>query len=179
MNTYFTVWHYIATFIILLLLVVAIVATLRQKSLPSKSSFILVYLLAAASLIFITILMLDSLTKKVTLSNLDDYRFLSTEKIIFTGMVRNSGEYPIGEVSVEIKIINQGTGVTTKDPTYQSNAFAELLGDKGLETRPSFLIVTEVVATNLQPGESKKFRIIMPHPPYFKGYTHYARVFGS
>lgn len=179
MNTYFTFWHYGATVIILLLLLVSIIITLRQNNLSSKGSIVFVYLLVAFGILFTAILVIDNYTKKVTLSNLEDHRFYATEEIIFTGTVRNTGDYPVGEVSVEIKIVNKDSAAKAGEPAYQSNAFAELIGDKGLKDKRSFLTVTEVVATNLKPGQRKDFRIAMPHPSHFKGYSHYVRVFGN
>jgi len=178
MTTYFTIWHTIATVVILLSFIVATILTLLQRNLPYKGSILFVYFLSAAGLLFIAILMIDNSTKKPTLVRVDHHRFLPKEQIIYTGMVRNSGEYTIGEVSVEIKLINQDTGVKEKNPTYQSNAFAELMGDKGLERKPSYTIHTEAVATNLKPGRSKKFWIAIPYPPYFKGHTENIKVFG-
>ncbi|MGZ5207513.1 MAG: DUF2393 family protein [Sulfuricurvum sp.] len=179
MNTYFTFWHYGATIIISALLLLAIIATLRKDNLSGKGSIIFVYLLAAFGMFFMAILVIDNYTKKVTLSNLENHRFYATEEIIFTGMVRNTGNYTIGEVSVEIKIVNKDTVAKSGEPAYQSNAFAELIGDKGSKEKVSFLVVTKVVATNLKPGQSKTFRIAMPHPTYFKGYSDYVRVFGN
>ncbi len=178
MTTYFTVWHYLATFVTLLALIAAIFITLLQRNLPYKGSIIFVHFIGAAGLFFVALLMIDSSTKKPTLVSVDHHRFLPKEQIVFTGTVHNSGKYTIGEVNVEIKLINQDTGVRSKNPTYQSNAFAELLGDKGLEKKPSYIIHTEVVATNLKPGRTKKFWIIMPYPPYFKGDAQDVRVFG-
>jgi len=178
MTTYFTVWHYLATIIIGIALLVSIILTLRQRNLTFKGSIIFVYFLGAAILLFMAILMIDTSTKKPLLVSIDHHRFLPKEQIIFTGIVRNAGEYTLGEVSLEIKLINQDTGVKVKDPTYQSNAFAELLGDKVLEKKPSYTVHTEVVATNLAPGRSKKFWIAMPYPPYFKGESIDTKLFG-
>ncbi len=177
MNTYFTVWHYGAVGLITLALVILIIATLLQPKLSSKFSIILTYTLAALGFMFAAILVIDNYTKKITLSNVDDYRLYSTEKIFFTGSVRNSGDYTIGEVSVEIKIVNKDTIAKEGGARYASNAFEELVGDS--KVKPSFFTVTEVVATNLKPGQRQTFRIIMPHPSYFKGYTSYVRAYGQ
>jgi len=179
MNTYFTFWHYGASIIISLLLIIAIIATLRERNITAKTSIIITYTIVAFGLLFLSILVIDTYTKKVTLSNLENHRFYAAEEIIFTGMVRNTGGYPIGEVNVEIKIVNKDTAAKRGEPSYQSNAFAELIGDKGLKEKTSFVVVTEVVATNLKPGQSKTFRIAMPHPTHFKGYSDYVRVFGN
>ena len=175
MNTYFTFWHYSAVILISLALIASIIVTLRDPKISSKLSIIFTYILVSLGLIFMSILVIDNYTKEITLSNVDDHRFLATEKIIFTGTVRNSGDYTIGEVSVEIKIVNKGSAAQEGEPSFQSNAFAELIGDD----KPSFIVVTEVVATNLKPGQRKQFRIAMPHPPYFRGYTDYVRAFGQ
>jgi len=177
MNTYFTFWHYGTVIFFTALLIFLIVTTLRQPKSNSKTSIIITYILVIPGFMFGTLLILDSYTKKITLSDVKDYRFLPTEKIFFIGSVRNSGKYTIGEVSVEIKIVNKDSAAKKGEPSYQSNAFAELIGDE--RAKPSYLIVTEVVATNLKPGQRKDFRIIMRHPSYFRGYTSYVRAYGQ
>ena len=177
MNTYFTFWHYGAVIFFTLLLIVLSIFTLREPKSTSKGSIIFTYTLVILGFMFGSILVIDSYTKKITLSDVKDHRFLPTEKIFFIGSVRNSGNYTIGEVSVEIKIVNKDTPALRGKPSYQSNAFAELIGDE--RAKPSYLIVTEVVATNLKPGQRKEFEIIMPHPPHFKGYTSYIRAYGQ
>ena len=177
MNTYFTFWHYGAVIAFSLLLITLIVLTLRKPQSTSKASLIFTYILVILGFMFGVLLIIDHYTKKITLSNVKDHRFLPTEKIFFMGSVRNSGDYTIGEVSVEIKIVNKDTPALQGKPSYQSNAFAELIGDE--RAKPSYLIVTEVVATDLKPGQRKEFRIIMPHPSYFKGYTSYVRAYGQ
>ncbi len=177
MNTYFTFWHYGAVILITLGLIVLIISTLRQPKLTSKTSITFTYIVVALGFMFGALLVIDNYTKKITLSNVKDHRFLEREKIFFIGSVRNSGNYTIGEVSVEIKIVNKDTAALTGKPSYQSNAFAELIGDG--KVKPSYIIVTEIVATNLKPGQRQEFQIIMPHPSYFKGYTSYVRAFGQ
>jgi hypothetical protein len=177
MNTYFTFWHYSAVILITSALIALVVYTLMQPKLSTKFSIIVTYTLVAIGLLFGTLLVIDSYTKKITLSNVDNHRFLPTEEIIFTGSVRNSGNYTIGEISVEIKIVNKETAAQSGEPSYQSNAFAELLGDQGI--KPSYLTVAEVVAINLKPGQSKNFMIIIPYPSYFKGFTDYVRAYGQ
>ncbi len=177
MNTYFTFWHYGAVIFFTLLLIFLIILTLKQPKSTSKVSIIFTYVLVIPGFMFGALLVIDSYTKKTTLSDVKDHRFLPTEKIFFIGSVRNTGNYTIGEVSVEIKIVNKDTPALEGKPSYQSNAFAELIGDG--RVKPSYLIVTEVVATNLKPGQRKEFRIIMPHPSYFKGYTSYVRAYGQ
>lgn len=178
MSTYLTIWHYLIFILIILVFIVLTISTLRQENLKGKVSIVLTYFLSAIALIISSSLMLDTYTKKVVLDNLDNHRFLPTEKIIFTGYVRNAGDYTIGEVSVEIKIVNRDTAAKQGEPAYQSNAFAELLGDDPNTYRPSYLVTTEIVATDLKPGERRSFRIPIPYPPHFKGYSDYVRAFG-
>lgn len=178
MNTYFTLWHYLSILIVIALLAAAIVFTLRNKELPAKSSIIFTYVIVAIALWFMSVLAIDQYTKKVTLSNLENHRFLPTEKIIFTGMVRNTGDYTIGEVSVEIKIVNKDTNKHAGDPAYKSTAFEEFFGSNDSGIKASYYTLTEVVATDLKPGQSKTFRISMPYPPHFRGFSDYVRVSG-
>jgi hypothetical protein len=177
MNTYMTFWHYGALAIIGAIFIAASLITLQQSIKTSnKISVIIAYLLTTIGMMYGIILLIDTYTKKITLSDVKDRRFLPTEKIFFTGSVRNSGDYIVGKVRVEIKIINRDTAAKKGEPSYQSNAFAELLGDDPTTYKPSYLITTEIVATNLKPGQRKNFHITMPHPPHFKGYTVYPRV---
>ena len=178
MNTYFTVWHYGAVYSYNR----SPYSSYRLNTSSAESHFqtinhLYLHPCCAWICMFTAILVIDSYTKEITLSNVDDYRFLPTEKIFFTGTVRNSGDYTIGEVSVEIKIVNKDTIAKQGGARYASNAFEELIGDA--KVKPSYFVVTEVVATNLQPGQRKDFRIIMPHPSYFKGYTSYVRAYGQ
>jgi hypothetical protein len=177
MNTYMTFWHYGALAIIAAIFIAVSIITLQQSTKTSnKVSGIITYLATAIGMAYGILLLIDTYTKKITLSDVKDKRFLPTEKIFFTGSVRNSGDYTIGTVRVEIKIINRDTAAKKGEPSFQSNAFAEMLGDDPTTYKPSFLITTEIVATNLKPGQRKNFHITMPHPPHFKGYTVYPRV---
>jgi len=177
MNTYMTFWHYGALVVIAIAFLALTMVTLQQSSKSStKASIIITYLLTSIGMAFGVLLFIDTYTKKVTLSEVKDRRFLPTEKIFFTGSVYNSGDYTIGTVSVEIKIINRESVAKEGEPSFQSNAFAEMLGDDPTTYKPSYLITTEVVATDLKPGQRKNFHITMPHPPHFKGYSVYSRV---
>lgn len=177
MNTYMTFWHYGALSVITLAFTALTIVTLQQSTKTSnKVSIIITYLLTSIGMALGILLFIDTYTKKVTLSEVKDRRFLPTEKIFFTGSVYNSGDYTIGTVSVEIKIINRDTAAKEGEPSFQSNAFAEMLGDDPATYKPSYLITTEVVATNLKPGQRKNFHITMPHPPHFKGYSVYSRA---
>ena len=177
MNTYMTFWHYGALAIIASAFFALTLLTLQQSAKAStKISIIVTYLITSLGIAYGVILFIDTYTKKVTLSEVKDRRFLPTEKIFFTGSVYNSGDYTIGTVSIEIKIINRETAAKEGEPSFQSNAFAEMLGDDPATYKPSYLITTEVVATNLKPGQRENFHITMPHPPHFKGYSVYSRA---
>lgn len=177
MNTYMTLWHYGTLGIIGTIFLILLIITLQDSTKTStKVSIIITYLSTSIALSYGALLFIDTYTKKVSLSKVKDTRFLPTEKIFFSGSVYNEGEYAIGTVSVEIKIINRETAAKEGEPSFQSNAFTEILGDDPTTYKPSYLITTEVVATNLKPGQRKSFRIAMPHPPHFKGYSVYPRV---
>ena len=177
MNTYMTLWNYGALGIIGTIFLILLIVTLQDSTkISTKVSIIITYLLTSIALSYGALLFIDTYTKNVILSEVKDKRFLPTEKIFFTGSVYNEGDYTVGTVRVEIKIINRETAAKEGEPSFQSNAVAEMLGDDPTTYKPSYLITTEIVATNLKPGQRKSFRITMPHPPHFKGYSVYPRV---
>ncbi|HEX5623519.1 MAG TPA: DUF2393 family protein, partial [Sulfuricurvum sp.] len=119
---------------------------------------------------------IDKNTKKVVLLNLDNHRLLSTEEIIFTGSVRNIGDYTVGEVEVEIKIMDKGLAGNETRGSNKSTAFEEFFGRNDSDIRPSYMITREVVTTELKPGQTKSFRIPIEYPAYFTGFSDTARV---
>lgn len=108
MSTAFTIWHYLDFILIASLLAVAIVYTLRQKSLVQKGSYIATYSVFALMLLGFTLVAINGYTKQVLLVNVKNHRFLSTESIIYTGTVRNTGDYDVGHVEIEIEIFDKG-----------------------------------------------------------------------
>ncbi len=183
MTTSYTIWHYLDFIIIAALLALAIVYTLKQKDLPQKSSFITVYCVVALIILILTIMSINSYTKKILLQNLQDHRFLSTESIIYTGTVRNGGSYDVGEVEIEIKIFDKGLKKQGRS-SYQSTAFKDYYNDVDIrklfgyknDAKPTSYTIRKTLAKELKAGEGKQFAVSIRYPSYFSGYTSEERL---
>ena len=55
-----------------------------------------------------SVIVVDKYTKVVTLHKLKNKCLLSTEQIVYTGIVRNEGKHKIGRVTFELKLVNRG-----------------------------------------------------------------------
>lgn len=171
----FTVWHYLAIIIIMGLLIWSIVYTLQQNKLSSKGSFIATYVVAAFALLSISFISIDQQTQKVILLNFQNHRLLSTEQIIFTGSVRNVGDYTVSEVEIEIKIFDKGIKKQGR-PLYESTAFRDAYGLYDSDNQPKSFVIRQKVVTDLEPGHSKRFVMAVDYPSHFKGFTDKARL---
>jgi len=128
-----------------------------------------------------SVIVVDKYTKKVKLYKMDNKRLLSTEQIIYTGIVKNEGNYEIGEVTFEIKLVNKGhaTGNVKGGNFYKASGFLDFFsGGYDLNFKPQSLTKEFVVATNLRPGEAKAFRVYFDYPPYFRSTSQFAKVYG-
>lgn len=184
MSTSFTIWHYLSFVIICAMLAIAIIYTLKQKEIPQKGSFIATYCIAALILFIFTIMGINTYTKQVLLVNVKNHRFLATESIIYTGTVRNSGNYDVGEVEIEIEIFDKGLK-KEKRASYQSTAFKDfyndvdilkLLGFNNRDVKPTSFTTRKTVAKELKAGQGKQFAVSIRHPSYFSGYISKERL---
>ena len=55
-----------------------------------------------------TIMAIDKYTKKATLYGVKNTRILRNETIVFTGFVKNKGDYTIGKIVLNVKLVNKG-----------------------------------------------------------------------
>lgn len=184
MSTAFTIWHYLAFIIIAAMLISAILYTLMQKDIPNKGSFITMYSIVALITLIFTINAINGYTKQVLLLNVKNHRFLSTESIIYTGTVRNTGHYDVGQVEIEIEIFDQGLKKQAR-ASYESTAFNDhfndvdirkLLGFKRPDIKPTSFIIRKTVAKELKAGQGKQFAVSIDYPSFFHGYTSKERV---
>ena len=174
-------WHYAVLSIIFILFIVGIVSALKQKKtklvLPMVLSVTLISLLMAG----FSVMVVDKYTKKVKLYKLKNKRLLSVEKIVYTGIVKNSGKFTIGEVKVEIKLVNKGhaTGNVKGGSFFKSSGFMDFFsGGANILYKPQTITKEFVVTKNLKPGAAKSFRVYFDYPPYFKSVAHFASVSG-
>lgn len=184
MSTLFNVWHYLVVFVGLLIFVAGIFLALQQQK-RGERLFVFFFIAVLAVLATgIGIVAVDKYTKVAKLYRLENKRNLSTEQMSFSGMIKNEGKYEIGEVTLEIKLVNQGTspynlgGNSLYNPALFNNFFG-LEPEKGdsQEKKPQQVTYTFVVAKNLKPGALEDFRVYVDCPPYFKSVGHFAKVY--
>lgn len=179
MTSALTIWHYLDFILITLALIWAISHTLKQKDISQKGSFIATYSVIAFLVLLLSVITINGYTKKVLLLNVENHRFLSTESIIYTGTVRNAGDYDVGEVELEIEIFNKGSMLQRRS-SYESTAFKDyyndadirrLFGYKKDESKPASVTIRKTIAKELRAKEGKQFAVSIRYPDYFSGYT--------
>jgi hypothetical protein len=184
MTTSFTVWHYLDFMLIAGLLAWSIIYILKKNDIPQKGSFIATYSVIAFLLLILSVVAINNYTKKVLLLNVTNHRFLSTESIIYTGTVRNAGDYDVGEVEIEIKIFDKGSAKQGR-PSYESTAFGDyyndsdirkLFGYKNTKLKETSYTIRKTVAKELHAKEGKQFAVSIDYPPHFSGYTSEEKI---
>lgn len=180
MSTLFNYWHYITLGVILSIFIALVVVAFRQENRK-----LLVQVIISASLICIVmagfgIVAVDKYTKKVKLYKLKNKRLLSTEKIIYSGIVKNEGNHKIGKVVFEIKLVNKGhaTGNVKAGSFYKPSGWSDFFsGGSNRSNKPQQMTKEFVVANNLKPGEAKAFRVYFDYPPYFRSVSHFSKLY--
>jgi len=173
-------WHYITFGVIFLLFIGGVISALRQKNPKLRYSMLFSVALINAFLAVFSIVVVDKYTKEVELSKLKNKRILSIEKIIYTGIVKNVGKFPIGKVVLEIKLVNKGhaTGNVKGGNFYKASGFFEFFsgGFNKLNYKPQTIVKEFVVARNLKPGHAKAFRVYFDYPPYFRSVAQFTKI---
>jgi 4-amino-4-deoxy-L-arabinose transferase-like glycosyltransferase len=180
MITYFTVWHYTVVVITVFIFFLLVFISLREERPGVRNAMIFSSLLVMTLVSGFLILALDKYTKKVKLYGLNNYRQLSQEKILYSGYVKNTGNYTIGTVKIEFKIVNKGhvSGNVKGGSFYNPSGISEFFsGGTSARYRPQKIEETVIVARNLQPGKAKYFNVSFDYPPYFKQVSHFQRIF--
>jgi NADH:ubiquinone oxidoreductase subunit K len=173
-------WHYIFLGITFLMFVVGVFSAFRQKKklvVPMLISVTIVSIFFG----FFSVMVVDKYTKEVKLYKLKNKRLLSTEQIIYTGIVKNTGKFSIGEVTIELKLVNKGhaTGNVKGGNFYKVSSFFDFLSGMGIsKSKPQSITKEFVVAKNLKPGAAKSFRVYFRYPPYFRSVADFAKVSG-
>jgi len=179
MSTHLTIWHYAALLIGIIVFIITVLLAFNEKRPSIRNSIIFSSFLVNIMIGFILMMALDKYTKKAQVYNLQNHRLLQTEQIVFTGVVKNEGNYMIGRVELEIKLVNRGhvSGNVKGGTFYKPSGFAEMFGSATRDYQPQTLIETPVLAENLKPGEARRFRVAFEYPPYFKGVTQFTRIY--
>jgi signal transduction histidine kinase len=177
----FNIWHFVVLAVIFVLFILGAVASLKQDSKKMVFSMLFSVTLVTVFLIIFSVIVVDKYTKKVELYKLKNKRILSIEKIVYSGTVKNTGNYPIGEVTFEIKLVNKGhaTGNVKGGNFYKPSGFLDFFSSGlGISNKPQSITKKFIVAKNLQPGEVKAFRVYFRYPPYFRSTSQFANVYG-
>lgn len=180
MTTYLTIWHYTVIIISIVLFLVLVIISFREERPGVRNAMIFSSLLVMSLVSVFLILALDKYTKKVQLFGLKNHRQLSTERIFYSGYVRNTGAYTIGTVKIEFKIVNKGhvSGNVKGGSFFRPSGLSDFFGGSSdRKYRPQKIEETVVVATDLEPGKSRYFNVGFDYPPYFKQVSHFQRVF--
>ena len=179
--TLFNIWHYIVLGVIFVIFVSGVIASLKQTDDKMKYSMLFSVTLISAFLAVFSVFVVDKYTKKVSLSKMKNKRILSTEKIIYTGVVTNTGNYPIGKVTFDIKLVNKGhaTGNVKGGNFYKPNGIVDFFSGRfNGPSKPQTIEKEFIVAKNLKPGQSARFRVYFDYPPYFSSTAQFAKVWG-
>ena len=179
--TELNIWHYITFGVILFIFLGGIVTSLKQKSTKMQISMLFSVTLVSLFLAIFSVFVVDKYTKKVELYKVKNKRLLSVEKIIYTGFVKNTGNYPIGKVTFSVKLVNKGhaTGNVKEGNFYKPSGFFDFFGGgSNVKYKPQTVTKEFVVAKNLKPGTSKSFRVYFDYPPYFKSVSQFVKVYG-
>ncbi len=172
--------HYITFFVIFLLFVFGVYKSLQQKKASLKTSMLFSVSLVALFLFILSVIVVDKYTKTVQLSKLKNKRLLSVEKIVYTGIVHNTGNFTIGKVTMEIKLVNRGhaTGNVKGDNFFQSTGLFKFLNEgMGIDKdKPQTITKKFVIAEKLGAGKAKQFRVYFDYPPYFRNVSDFVSV---
>lgn len=183
MITLFNIWHFAVFAFIGILFIIGVAATLRQPDKKLQVSLLISISLVAALMLGFSVIAVDKYTKVVNVYQVENKRLLSIEKIIYTGIVKNEGNYEIGKVTFEVKLVNKGhvTGNVKAGSFFKASGFFDFFSgesDRSASYRPQTIVKEFVVAQNLKPGEAKAFRVYFDYPPYFRSVANFTKVTG-
>ena len=180
--TLFNYWHFIFLGIVFLIFIGGLITSFRQSEKKLILPMIISVTLVSIFLAFFSVLVVDKYTKKVEIFKLKNKRLLSTEQIIYTGFVKNTGNHTIGTVTFQIKLVNRGhaTGNVKGGNFYKPSGFFDFFGGgMGMSNdKPQSITKEFVVAKNLKDGTAKSFRVYFKYPPYFRSVADFAEVSG-
>lgn len=176
-------WHYIFLGLSFLLFLIGLVAALRQEKKKLIIPMLISITLISIFLAFFSVLVVDKYTKKVEVVKIKNKRLLSTERIIYSGIIKNTGNHEIGKVTLEIKLVNRGhaTGNVKGGNFYKASGFMSFFeGGMGMEkSKPQSITKKFIVARNLKAGATKQFRVHFRYPGYFRSTADFIEVSGK
>ncbi|MFT5659607.1 MAG: hypothetical protein ACI9TV_000229 [Sulfurimonas sp.] len=175
-------WHYIFLGISFLIFLIGVISAFRQEKKLIIPMLITAFLISTL-LAFFSVMVVDKYTKKVKVVKIKNKRLLSTERIIYSGIIKNVGNYPIGKVVLEIKLVNKGhaTGNVKGGNFYKASGIVDFFsGGMGMaKSKPQSITKEFIVAKNLKAGAAKQFRVHFKYPGYFRSVADFVEVRGK
>jgi hypothetical protein len=182
--TYFTLWHYLITFISIVIFFAGVFVSFKEKSPTIRAGIILTVFFVAAIIFGFSMMAIDKYTKKAQIIGLKNTRVLRNETIVYSGYVKNIGDYTIGKVEFELELVNRGhaTGNVKGGNFYKPSGFFSFFEGGGSlqqkqDNRPQKLLKTFIVAKNLEAGKSKYFQVTLPYPGYFAHTSDFTKLY--
>jgi len=176
-------WHYIFLGLCLMLLIFGVISALRQEKKKLVVPMLITSILISTLLAFFSIQVIDKYTKKVKVSKVKNKRILSTEQIVYSGIVQNVGDFPVGEVTLEIKLVNKGhaTGNVKGGNFYKPSGFFNFFenGMDLIRSKPQTITKEFIIAKNLKAGTAQQFRVHFKYPGYFRSVSDFITVTGK
>jgi Protein of unknown function (DUF2393) len=160
-----TYWHYLLVGVLTLIFILGAILALRSDSKLSILATIIATLIGIGIAMWAVI---DEKVYHVEVSQIDDHHLYQTEQLLITGVVKNTGKFPVAHVIGTIRLVNTGGGSNKKTKQFgQPTAFAELYKGDSPSYKPQNIVSKHLIADYLDPGSSKPFTIILDYPPYF------------
>lgn len=177
MITLLNIWHYIFLAVAFSIFVSGIIVAMKQENSKLKYQIIFSFFLLSGVTAVFSLFVVDQYTKEAKVHRLENKRNLYTEKIMYSGIVRNEGNYEIGEVTFEIKLVNGKKSSNFKEGDfYKPNSFFNFFSDSS-DNKPQQVSQEFVIAKNLKPKESREFIVYLDYPPYFSGVTDFFYIY--
>lgn len=176
MITLFNYWHYLVIFVLFLIFVGAGVLVFKQEDSKQKYQVIILFFVLYIVMAGISVVIVDKYTKTAKLYKMENKRNFNSEKIMYSGVVKNEGNHEIGEVVLEIKLVNGGgdTGDVKSGMFFKPSSFTGFFSSG---VRPQQVTQEFVVAKNLKPNQSQDFIVYLDYPPYFKSVSHFSKLY--
>jgi len=180
MSTYFTIWHWTAILIALVVFFFLIIVSIKEENRKNSLSMIFASFLVVVTATVFALMALDKYTKTATLYGVKNTRILRNETIVFTGFVKNKGDYTIGEIVLKVKLVNKGhvTGNVKGGSFYKPSGMFDFFSSFGEAKTYKVQKVEEefVIARKIRPGKATSFRVQMKYPPYFKHVSQFTTI---
>lgn len=173
-------WHYLVVFISFAIFLVGIFLATKQEDKESKVWMAISFFIISLIVGGFSFYAVDKLTKFAEISRLTSKRLLDREQVVYSGVVRNEGRHEIGEVTLEIKLVNKGleSGSMKTGALFEQGSIADFFTTKENKLiKPNQVIEEFVIAKDLKPGDSEEFVVYMPYPPNFSGSTEYIKIY--